>query len=257
MNSKLMYCLVAIGITIIIILVLSFQNTGENPTDCESSSQTKGQEESCQDAGSQVFQDLIPEEIMQVKSTSIAILGSQPVWEALAVIHVGNQVDPNVTEYVVGPLPEPTYHEDITAQKYGEKLSYSQRFVLANDFNEINGFLRDEYPKAANFMQEILNYNGSNIQYIHQLPPGLKSGDRKMWVSHFQNVTGYYLHPIGLEVQVDHSSLDVSEWKVTKVFYNGQYFEDMEDLERQFNKGKVRVGKVKEVPLDGGYSSLK
>ncbi|XP_070801784.1 primary amine oxidase, lung isozyme-like [Pituophis catenifer annectens] len=294
MNSKVLYSLVAIGITIIIILVLNFRNARKKPTNCESFSQTKEQEEGGQDCGSQVFQDLTPEEIMQVKRYLQSNLGvplveapqakpsdnciylitlqlppkaqvlqfldhqgSRPAREALAVVHFGNQLDPNVTEFVVGPLPEPTCHQDITAQKYGQKLFYSQRFVLANEFNEINEFLKDEYPKAPNFMQEVLNYNGSNIQYIHQLPPGLKSGDRKMWVSHFQNVTGYYLHPIGLEVQVDHSSLDVSGWKVVKVFYNGQYFEDMEDLEKQFNMGKIRVDKVKEAPIDGDYSSLK
>ncbi|KAL7990932.1 hypothetical protein Chor_014362 [Crotalus horridus] len=294
MNSKVIYSIIAICISIIFILVLVFCSRGEKPRECGNSSQKKGQEEGGKVAGSQVFQDLTPEEIMQVKrylqsnlgvplvETSQAkpsdncifmitlqlppkaqVLqflnhqGSQPAREALAVIHFGNQVDPNVTEFVVGPLPEPIYHQDITVQKYGRKLPYSQRFVLANEFNEIHEFLKDEYLKAPNFMQKVLNYSGSNIQYDHQLPLGLKSGDRKMWMSHLQNVTGHYLHPVGFEVQVDHSSLNVREWKVINVFYNGQYFEDMEDLEQQFNMGKVRVDKVKEAPLDGGYSSLK
>ncbi|XP_032081774.1 membrane primary amine oxidase-like [Thamnophis elegans] len=295
MKLKVVYSLIAIGVVIIIILVLSFLNRGEKPTECKNSSQKNGKEEGGQDTGSQVFQDLTPEEIMQVKRYLQSNLGvplvetpqakpsdncihfitlqlppkaqvlqflddqgSQPPREALAVVHFGNQLDPNVTEFVVGPLPDPTYHEDITVEKYGRKLPYYQRMVLTNEFREINNFLkRNEHPKAPNFMQKVLNYNGSNLRYGRQLPPGLKSGDRKIWVSHFQNVTGPYLHPLGFEVQVDHCSLDVSEWKVIKVFYNGQYFEDMEDLERQFNMGKVRVDKVKEAPLDGGYSSLK
>ncbi|KAM6443617.1 primary amine oxidase, lung isozyme-like [Liasis olivaceus] len=263
--------------------------------DCGSSSEKMGQEEGGQDAGSQVFQDLTPEEIMQVKmylQSSLGVplaetpqakpsdnciyfitlqlppkaevlqfldhQGYRPPREALAVVHFGNQLDPNVTEFVVGPLPEPTYHQDITVEKYGGKLPYSKRFVLRNEFKEINDFLkRNEYPKAPNFMQKVLNYNGSSFGYSRQMPPGLKSGDRKMWLSLFQNVIGYYLHPVGFEVQVDYSSLDVSQWKVIKVFYNGQYFEDMEDIERQFNMGKVIVDKVKEASPDGGYSSLK
>ncbi|XP_058045121.1 membrane primary amine oxidase-like [Ahaetulla prasina] len=295
MNSKVIYSLIAICVTIIFILVLVFCIGEQKHTRCESSSQKKEQEEGGQDAGSQVFQDLTREEIMQVKRYLQSNLGvplaetpqakpsdnciysitlqlppkaqvlqfldhhgSQPPREALAVVHFGNQVEPNVTEYLVGPLPEPTYHEDITVEKYGRKLPYSQRMVLTNEFDEIRDFLkRNEYLKAPNFMQKVLNYNGSNLQYNYQLPLGLKSGDRKTWVSHFQNVTGFYLHPVGFEVQVDHSSLDVSKWKLIKVFYNGQYFEDMEELERQFNMGQVRVDKVKEAPLDGGYSSLK
>ncbi|XP_063163953.1 membrane primary amine oxidase-like isoform X2 [Candoia aspera] len=295
MNLKLIYSLIAICITIIVILVMVFQNRGEKPMACESHSQKKGQEEGGQDTGSQVFQDLSPEEIMQVKSYLQSNLGvplvetpqakpsdnciyfitlqlppkaevlefldhqgSRPAREALAVVHFGNQVDPNVTEFVVGPLPEPTYHQDITIQRYGRKLPYSKRMVLTNEFDEISDFLkRNEYPKAPNFIQKVLNQNGSSVWYIHEMPPGQKSGDRKMWVSHYQDVPGYYLHPVGFEVQVDHSSLDVSQWKVIKVFYNGQYFEDMEDIEIQFNMGKVIVDKVKQPPPDGGYSSLK
>uniref|UniRef100_A0A8C6VPA4 Amine oxidase n=1 Tax=Naja naja TaxID=35670 RepID=A0A8C6VPA4_NAJNA len=294
MNSKVIYSLIAICITIIFILVLVFSTRGQKHRDCESSSQKKEQEEA-EDVGSQVFQDLTPEEIMQVKrylqsnlrvplvetpqakpsDNCIYLItlqlppkaqvlqfldhqGSQPPREALAVVHFGNQLDPNVTEYLVGPLPEPTYHEDITVEKYGRKLPYFQRMVLTNEFHEIQDFLkRNEYPKASNFMLEVLNYNGSNLEYNYQFPLGLKSEDRKTWVSHFQNVSGFTLHPVGFEVQVDHSCLDVSEWKVIKVFYNGQYFDDMEDLERQFNMGKVSVDKVNEAPLDGGYSSLK
>ncbi|XP_070610230.1 amine oxidase [copper-containing] 3-like [Erythrolamprus reginae] len=294
MNSKLIYSFIGICVTIIFILVLVFCTGGHKHKNCESSSQKKEQEEG-QDAGSQVFQDLTPEEIMQVKrylhsNLGVPLVGtphakpsdnciysitlqlppkaevlqfldhqgSQPPREALAVVHFGNQVEPNVTEYLVGPLPEPTYHKDITVEKYGRTLSYSQRMVLRNELNQISDFLeRNEYQKAPNFMQKVLNYNGSNLRYNYKFPLGLKSEDRKTWVSHFQNVTGFYLHPVGFEIQVDHSSLDVSEWNVIKVFYNGQYFEDMKDLERQFNMGKVRVDKVKEAPLDGGYSSLK
>ncbi|XP_015284021.1 PREDICTED: primary amine oxidase, lung isozyme-like, partial [Gekko japonicus] len=114
-----------------------------------------------------------------------------------------------------------------------------------------------EYPKAPNFMRWALDYNGTNLLGLPALPPGFKSGDRKVWMRLFQNVAGFYLHPVGLEVQVDVSSLNVSEWEVVNVFYNGQYFRDMEELEREFNKGRVRVSKVKKTPHNGGYSSLK
>uniref|UniRef100_A0ACB8EUQ9 Uncharacterized protein n=1 Tax=Sphaerodactylus townsendi TaxID=933632 RepID=A0ACB8EUQ9_9SAUR len=184
--------------------------------------------------------------------------GRKPPRQALAVVYFGNQEDPNVTEYVVGPLPKPTYHQDITIEKYGGKLPYYRRFFLISEREEISiFFMREEYPRAPNFMHQVLDYNGRNLMVLPALPPGFKSGDRKVWMGHFQNVSGPYLHPVGLELQVDVSSLDTSEWQVLNVFYNGQYFEDMEDLERQFNEGRVRVAKVKKAPLDGGFSSLK
>lgn len=42
--------------------------------------------------------------------------GARPPREALAVLYFGDQPDPNVTEYVVGPLPTPAYHRDVTVR---------------------------------------------------------------------------------------------------------------------------------------------
>ncbi|XP_053164984.1 primary amine oxidase, lung isozyme-like [Hemicordylus capensis] len=184
--------------------------------------------------------------------------GIRPTREALTVVYFGNQKDPNVTEYVVGPLPKPTYHQDVTVQKYGGKVPYYRRFLLKMDLIRIFLFLAiNEYSKAPNFMHKVIGFDGINLIFMLALPPGLKSGDRKIWLCQFQNVFGYHVHPVGLEVQVDISSLDISQWKVVKVFYNGQYFEDMGDIERQYNQGQVKVAKVKKAPLNGGYSSLK
>uniref|UniRef100_A0ACB8EUF9 Uncharacterized protein n=1 Tax=Sphaerodactylus townsendi TaxID=933632 RepID=A0ACB8EUF9_9SAUR len=184
--------------------------------------------------------------------------GRRPQRQALAVVNFGNEEDPNITEYVVGPLPKPTYHQDITVEKYGGKLPYYRRFLSGRDRDIINTlFMREEYPKAPNFMRQVFDYNENDFFLLPGLPPGFKSGDRNVWMTHFQNVSGSYSHPVGLELEVDISSLDTSQWKVLNVFYNGQYFEDMEDLERQFNEGRVRVAKVKKAPHDGGFSSLK
>ncbi|XP_066477625.1 amine oxidase [copper-containing] 3-like [Tiliqua scincoides] len=184
--------------------------------------------------------------------------GIRPTRQALAVVYFGNQKAPNITEYVVGPLPEPMYHQDVTVQKYGGKLPYYRRVFLRTEAEDVYRFLKNkEYPKAPTFMNKVIAFNGTNLIYTSGMPPGLKSGDRKIWLTLYQNVSGYTLHPTGLEMQMDVSSLDPSQWKVLKVFYNGQYFENMEDLESQFNQGHVQVVKVKKVPSDGGYSSLK
>ncbi|XP_025056492.1 LOW QUALITY PROTEIN: membrane primary amine oxidase-like [Alligator sinensis] len=184
--------------------------------------------------------------------------GVRPPRQALAVIFFGNQPMPNVTEYLVGPLPKPTYHRDITVLKYGRKLPYYGRLILQNEYDQIDAFLRSrEFPKAPNFMSQVFDYNGTNLASLNVAPRGFQSGDRKTWILHFQAVTGFYVHPMGLEVLVDHSSLNISQWKVLKVFYNGQYFEGMVQLESEFKQGHVKVDKVKKTPTDGGYSSLK
>ncbi|XP_060089441.1 primary amine oxidase, lung isozyme-like [Heteronotia binoei] len=268
--------------------------TQKKPPVCESQHQDLCVNKGGHDKPSLVFADLTPEEMVQVKKYlwdklgvplvepceakpsnnsiySIALhlppkaevlqfldhRGRKPTREALAVVHFGNQKEPNITEYVVGPLPKPNCHKDITKEKYGGKLPYHRRFFTENERKEINMFVNKNFSEAPNFMHRVFDCNGTDLVGILAAPPGFKSGDRNVWVAQFQNVSGAYLHPIGLEVQVNVSSLNASEWKVLKVFYNGQYFKDMEDLERQFNEGKVEVAKVKKAPQDGGYASLK
>ncbi|XP_015284314.1 PREDICTED: retina-specific copper amine oxidase-like, partial [Gekko japonicus] len=157
--------------------------------------------------------------------------GSRPLRQALVVAYFGNQPDPNVTEYVVGPLPEPMYHQDVTRQKYGGHIPYYRRPLLDAEFKQMMHILYNVVlPTAPRFMQEVLNYDGDNLAAMVTTPHGLASGDRATWLVLFQNVTGYFLHPVGLEVLLDHSSLDISEWGVKKVFYNGQYYWDMAQL---------------------------
>uniref|UniRef100_A0A803T2U5 Amine oxidase n=1 Tax=Anolis carolinensis TaxID=28377 RepID=A0A803T2U5_ANOCA len=259
------YPLLAICTTIIFIIVWAFQTGGRKSMVCKSLPQDLGLEEKTQDMHSLIFDDLSPAEMIQVNrylQQNLAVLlvdpseakpsdnciysitlqlppkaevlefldhqGRRPAREALVVVYFGNQNDPNITEFLVGPLPNPTYHRDITVEKY-----------------------------APNFMHKVFDYNRNNLMYFHAMPPGFESGDRLIWIFHFQNVSGFPLHPVGFEVLLDVSSLNISDWRVKKVFYNGQYFEDMEDIERQFNEGYVKVAKVEKSPPDGGYSSLK
>uniref|UniRef100_A0A8D2JGF5 Amine oxidase n=1 Tax=Varanus komodoensis TaxID=61221 RepID=A0A8D2JGF5_VARKO len=184
--------------------------------------------------------------------------GSRPPRQALAVVYYGNQPDPNVTEYVVGPLPELKYHQDVTVQKYGGQIPYHRRPPLAAEYKQMVHFLHSiVFPTAPSFMQEVLNYDGTNLAVMTTSPRGLKSGDRETWLVVFQNVIGYFLHPVGLEVLLDHSSLDTSHWIVKEVFYNGQYYRDLAQLEREFTEGHVHVEKVKRVPDDRDSTSMK
>lgn len=183
--------------------------------------------------------------------------GLRPPRQALAVVYFGNQMDPNITEYVVGPLPELKYHRDVTVQRYGRKLSFSGRLVIGNEYEQIGTFLMEmKFLEAPTFLNQVFGHNGSNFAALTSAPRGFQSGDRATWFALFQNTKGFFLHPVGLELLVDHSSLDMSNWKVPKVFYNGQYYNGLAELEQEFVQNRVHVAKVKEVSSDGKFSSL-
>ncbi|XP_075033529.1 amine oxidase [copper-containing] 3 [Mixophyes fleayi] len=184
--------------------------------------------------------------------------GEKPKREALAVVFFGDQEEPNITEYVVGPLPNPSYHKDITLEKYKQKLPYYRRPMIGKEYADAYELVyQKEFSTAPNFLKGI-GYDGSNIAALTTVPRGLKSGDRSTWFVMFLKVmeSCFAVHPVGLELLLDHKSLDVNKWKVTKVFYNGVYFSNMADLEKQYNSGKVEVKKIKNVTPENDIGSM-
>ncbi|KAM4691288.1 amine oxidase [copper-containing] 3 [Rhinophrynus dorsalis] len=185
--------------------------------------------------------------------------GPKPKREALAVVFFGNQLDPNITEFVVGPLPNPSYHKDITKQKYKAKLPYYRRPVTGKEYFEAyNLIYKKEFLSAPNFLRNVFSYDGTNLAALTTTPRGFSSGDRSTWFVLFHNVSGscFSVYPVGLEVLLDHSSLDITKWKVTKVFYNGNYYANMADLEKQYNMGIVTVVKMNTLSPEDDIGSM-
>ncbi|XP_034272102.1 membrane primary amine oxidase-like [Pantherophis guttatus] len=179
--------------------------------------------------------------------------------QALAVVYFGSQSDPNITEFVVGPLPNPTYHRDITMRKFGKKVPYYSRPVTEREYKDIDLFIFHKLFNTSNFLKICCNYEKSDLATLTTAPRGFESGERATWFVLFQNVigSGYYIHPIGLEMLVDHSSLNISEWKLRKVFYNGQYYQDMAHLEKEFKNGQVKEARIKSSLLQMEFASRK
>ncbi|CAJ0940058.1 unnamed protein product [Ranitomeya imitator] len=178
-------------------------------------------------------------------------------------VYFGSHSEPEIKEFVVGPLPNPTYRNDVTLQRYKSKLLYHRRPVIGSEYNQIRKhFLFKEYSKAKSFLKEVLGYNESNIESLTALtgaPRGFVSGERKTWFGIFFNTqgSGYFLHPTGLEILLNHKDLNYSKWSVERVFYNGEYFESLSKLEEKYKKGHLKVVKLKMPHLENNIASLK
>ncbi|XP_068833094.1 amine oxidase [copper-containing] 2 isoform X2 [Capricornis sumatraensis] len=182
-----------------------------------------------------------------------------PAREALAIVFFGRQPQPNVTELVVGPLPRPSYMRDVTVERHGGPLPYHRRPVLATESAQMWMHLKEvEFPKAPVFLASVFNYNGSTLAALHATPRGLRSGDRATWIALYHNISGVgiFLHPVGLELLLDHRALDPGYWAVQQVFYLGHYYADLGQLEWEFKAGRLDVVRVP-LPLPDGASSLR
>uniref|UniRef100_A0A2I3HAQ2 Amine oxidase n=1 Tax=Nomascus leucogenys TaxID=61853 RepID=A0A2I3HAQ2_NOMLE len=174
-----------------------------------------------------------------------------PAREALAIVLFGGQPQPNVSELVVGPLPHPSYMRDVTVERHGGPLPYHRRPVLRAEFTQMWRHLKEvELPKAPIFLASTFNYNGSTLAAVHATPRGLRSGDRATWMALYHNISrvGLFLHPVGLELLLDHRALDPAHWTVQRVFYLGHYYADL---------GRVHAtGYINTAFLKGGEEGL-
>ncbi|NXE30576.1 AOC3 oxidase, partial [Ardeotis kori] len=293
MNVKTVLILLVLALATIFALVCVLLTRGRAPGTCQH--QPLAQEDT-DDGRSLVFADLTPEEMAQVvrylqgnlgvqlvdasrakpsdnciasvdvqlpaKAEVLQFLdggGPRPPREALAVLYFGNQPDPNVTEYVVGPLPTPAYHRDVTVQKYGRKVPYHRRPVTIKEYADINALIHRELRKAPRFLAACCESDGTDLAILTTAPRGFKSGDRATWFVLFHDVagTGFYLSPVGLEVLVDHGDLQVSHWQLRQVFYNGRYFASTEELEGAFVDNLLGLVKIKKPRADEMLGSMR
>ncbi|NXM74490.1 AOC3 oxidase, partial [Serilophus lunatus] len=293
MNVRTVLILLGLALATIFALVCVLLTRGRAPSACQ---HLPPEQEDPEHGQSLVFADLTPEEMAQVvrylrgnlgvqlveasrarpsdnciasvelqvpaKAEVLRFLdggGARPPREALAVLYFGNQPDPNVTEYVVGPLPAPTSHRDVTVPKYGGKVPYHRRPVTAKEYLDINGLIQRELEKAPRFLAACCESDGSDLVTLTTAPRGFKSGDRATWFVLFHNVagTGYYLSPVGLEVLVEHGDLHTSRWQLLKVFYNGRYFASTGDLEREFVAGTLETIRLKQPQPDTVLGSMR
>uniref|UniRef100_A0A8C0EYR0 Amine oxidase n=1 Tax=Bubo bubo TaxID=30461 RepID=A0A8C0EYR0_BUBBB len=279
MNPKLS-CILLVGAAVIIfILSCMLLSRGRQSPSCES--QPRIVEKTGSTSQSLVFADLTPEEMAQVVRYLRGSLGvrlvdasrAEPSDSCIASVELqvpakaevlrfldgaGARPPRGAPAYVVGPLPTPAYHRDVTVQKYGGKVPYHRRPMLGSEYEQVGAFLKTvAFAAAPTFLKEVFEYDGTNVAFQSTATPGFQSGDRKSWFIVFQNVSGFFVHPVGLEVLVDHSSLDVSQWAVSRVFYNGQYYGDMVQLESAYVQGRISVEKVGKAPRDGDFSSMK
>ncbi|XP_059204152.1 retina-specific copper amine oxidase [Centropristis striata] len=190
------------------------------------------------------------------KAAALAYLdgkGARPKREATAVVFHGALG--KIKEYVVGPLPNPTTYRDVTKERYNTELPITARAVTIGEYHLLFEFLGKVYAKLDKLLKESFHADAANgLNAFEQMPRGVRSGDRKTWISMFRDMSGMYIHPVGFEVMVNHESVNASNWKVERLLYNGQYFDTVEELKQRYEAGTIKKI-VYKVPED--YGSLK
>ncbi|KAM5158129.1 diamine oxidase [copper-containing]-like [Mantella aurantiaca] len=180
----------------------------------------------------------------------------QPPREAKAIVFLADQRHPSVAEYIVGPLPHPYYYRPNVPRRSGP-IRFEARPVTSSEYENIFQQLLPVMKKIDHILVETSGFSFYNcsdrcLTYTDIAPRGLKSGDRRTWLMFHRLVEGHFLHPIGLEILFNHRSLKPEEWRVEKIWYNGQYLDSVEDLLRRYDGdelAKLRLPEITEKDL--------
>ncbi|XP_004458323.1 diamine oxidase [copper-containing] isoform X2 [Dasypus novemcinctus] len=201
------------------------------------------------------------EMLLPKKQRVLKFLGGderRPVREARVVIFFGDQEKPNITEFVVGPLPRPSYMRAM-APRPGHHRSWASRPISLAEYALLSQFLGKATEPLHTFFLNTTGFSFLDCQdqcltFTDVAPRGLASGQRRSWLIIQCDVEGYFLHPTGLELLVDHGSTDHRDWMVEQVWYNGTFYKNPEELARKYENGEVDPVILETLPPKGKES---
>nr|AND62510.1 copper-containing amiloride-sensitive amine oxidase [Oryzias sinensis] len=185
---------------------------------------------------------------------------AKPIRQARVIVQFGNQSQPNITEYIVSPLPTPNTHV-VKTFKSNRPVRFESRPITNVEYSHIEARLEKIANKAYKLLFETTggfsytNCSDRCLTFSDIAPRGLAPGERRTWIMLQKFVEGYFIHPVGFEVLINHQDLDPERWTVEKVWYNSKYFDSVEELVEKYESGEVEKVKLPEHDDNDLYST--
>lgn len=185
--------------------------------------------------------------------------GARPPREARAVVFFGAQEEPNVTELVVGPLPKPNSYRPL-AFKGSQAVPFWARPMTRLEYELLHEALVASLAPLEPLLLQATGFGFQNcsrrcLTYSDIAPRGLGPGERRTWLVIQRFVEGFFLHPVGLEVLLDHRDPDPRRWAVRRLWYNGRHFGSVKELLESHARGDLPLVILPELPARGLFSS--
>uniref|UniRef100_A0A493TS14 Amine oxidase n=1 Tax=Anas platyrhynchos platyrhynchos TaxID=8840 RepID=A0A493TS14_ANAPP len=176
--------------------------------------------------------------------------GPAPRRQARAVVFFGGQAEPNITEFAVGPLPRPSSYRPLRF-KGRRTVPFAARPMTQLEYELLHRALVQATEPLYRLLRDATGFWYHNctdrcLTFSDIAPRGLAPGERRSWFMLQRFVEGYFLHPVGLEILIDHRDPDPRRWAVQSVWYNGQYFSSAQELAERYEQGQVAVARLDE-----------
>ena len=188
---------------------------------------------------------------LPLKSAVLEFLdrGSVRVKRAAKVVVVrGDLEHPKVEEYLVAPLPRPNFHRVARNPSYARfPIPYTSRPMDQVDYRYVYPIITEFTKSVYHILLEsygLCYHNctkGHNCMIFRDTAPrGRQSGDRSSWFRAYRDVEGYFLHPLGLELQINHASPDITKWFIERVSYGGHLMYTTQDFIERYESNNIQ-----------------
>eukprot|EP00794_Sanderia_malayensis_P008996 gene8996-9957_t len=187
------------------------------------------------------------------KSEALAYLDAKskkPIRKARVIVSNGAKNPPNVEQYLVEPLPNPTKHSLLLMPGYQNPIPFASRPYTLREDSAVGEVARNVSRDAYLILKESFDfwYHNCTTNCLVFVADGIaatdKSGDRQTWVIFLRNRRGYNILPIPFAFLIDHASSDTGKWKVIQVFYKNQLFPSITDLVTKYNNNQLNKTKL-------------
>ncbi|KAH9937934.1 amine oxidase catalytic domain-containing protein [Amylocystis lapponica] len=184
------------------------------------------------------------------KADALAYLASPkthpaPDRYARVTIHHSAAAEPVIMDYLVGPLPVDinTTMRPLTEIYHRDTIPYHARGYTS--MADLQPLLARIMPPLAEVTKELfgcvaLGLENDTLVANALAPLSFDGSFRRGWLSWRRNVPGPWLHPVGLFHYVDMTGTDHTQWRLLKIVYNHQIFQNTDDFLAAFRNGTLK-----------------
>lgn len=175
--------------------------------------------------------------------------------ERLARVFIFRGADdpPTVDEFIVGGIGKNIYAHIIKTDKRRTKVPFIYRPFSVSEFM---AFYKNILPKVVKLAGHVLKESydampmkcGDKCLKISMAPVSsgfLPEGKRKAWFWFQYDIEYPSVRPVDFQFLVDTTSVNASEWKIEKVWYSNQLFQNMTVFIQEYDKGIINKTRVK------------
>ncbi|KAI8793349.1 putative amine oxidase [copper-containing] [Biomphalaria glabrata] len=174
--------------------------------------------------------------------------GPKPRREARVLIKHINRTPPVVVEYVVGPLPTPSYHFRNPRHYALVPYRYHPTYGLKNAFHSLVEILGNS-PELLNIMKESFNATlvdcGSNCLNIVPQKTSSAYSERTLILLYLTYKIEFpTVNPLSMIFLMRETEPGSDSFNCDSVFYGGRYFDSIESLISGYRRGKIKKVKM-------------